>query len=228
MIERTVLELAALCGATLEGDGSRLVIGPASLEEARPDQISFLANPRYRSQLAETLAGAVLLGIDVECPRPDLTLLRCEDPNRAFTDVVRAFAADAPRPAAGAHPLAAIDPTARIGEGVHVGPHAVVGAEAVLGRGVIVHGTAAVGAGVQVGDETELHPGAVLYPGVRVGCRCLLHAGAVVGADGFGFEPGPGGWTKIPQCGTVELGDDVEIGAGTTCLLYTSPSPRDS
>ena len=210
---RSLSELAELCQATLEGEGDRRVSGPAGLAEAGPEHISFLANPKYADQLGATRAGAVIVARDLEVKRDDLNLLRCDQPNTAFTAVIEAFASAEPRPAYGRSESAWIDPSAELGEGVQLAPGSFVGARARIGARTVLHPGAYVGPECTVGADCELHPAVVLYSRVVLGDRCLLHAGAVVGADGFGFEPTPNGWTKVPQCGTVEVGDDVELGA---------------
>ena len=216
MITRTVSELAELCGATLEGDGDRTVTGPATLSEATPEEISFLGNPLYEQELESTRAAAVVIGTDVRPARTDLVLLRCADPNRAFTRVVEAFQADEARVEPGVHDTAVLAADVELGQGVSIGAQSCLGAGAVLEDGVVLHPRVTVGAGARIGTGTVVHPGVVLYPKVRVGARCILHAGCVVGSDGFGFEPTADGWEKVPQCGTVEVGDDVEIGANST------------
>lgn len=216
MPELTVRELADLCGAELDGDGDRVIVGPASLLLAGPREVSFLAHPKYERQLAETSAGAVLVSADVVSSRADLTVLRCADPGSAFSRVVEAFAEPSPRPPAGVHPAAWVDPTAELADDASVGPLCCVGPGARIGAGAVLHAGVHVGAGASVGGATVLHPGVVLYPRVAVGSRCLLHGGTVVGADGFGFEPSADGWVKVPQCGTVVIEDEVEIGAGCT------------
>jgi UDP-3-O-[3-hydroxymyristoyl] glucosamine N-acyltransferase len=105
---------------------------------------------------------------------------------------------------------AAIDPSACIEAGAVVGAHASVGPGARIGAGAVV------GAGAVIGAGTRLHPRAVVLDGCRLGERCIVHSGAVIGADGFGFAPLDGRWVKIPQVGTVVIGNDVEIGANTT------------
>lgn len=212
-MKRSLSELAELCQATLEGEGGHCVSGPAGLAEAGPEHISFLANPKYADQLGATRAGAVIVARDQEIERDDLNLLRCDQPNAAFTAVIETFAAEEPRPAYGRAASAWVDPSAEVGEDVQLAPGAFVGARARIGARTVLHPGAYVGPECVVGADCELHPAVVLYPRVVLGDRCLLHAGAVVGADGFGFEPTPSGWTKVPQCGTVELGDDVELGA---------------
>lgn len=212
---RTLQEIAQHCGAALEGDGSRSIQGPADLGSAGATQVSFLANPRYAPLLEKTRAAGVLVGREVECSRADLALLRVDDPNQAFTAVVSLFAEPELAPEPGAHPSSVVHPSARLGQGVSIGPLCTVGAEAQLADGVVLHAGVHVGDRAQVGAGSELHPGVVLYSRVILGRRCIVHAGAVIGADGFGFEPTPEGWAKIPQCGTVRVGDDVEIGANS-------------
>jgi len=216
MIQRTASELAELCDAVLEGDGAVVLVGPASLAEARSDQVSFLRSGRGLDELEATAAGAVLIPRDLRPRRRDLALLRCEDPSRAFTRVVEAFRPPGRRPVPGVHPGAIVDPSAELQPEVSVGAACVVGAQAVLGRGAVLHPGVVVGPGAVVGPGCELFPAVVLYEGVRLGRDCIVHAGTVIGSDGFGFDPGPGGWEKVPQCGTVVVGDEVEFGANCT------------
>jgi UDP-3-O-[3-hydroxymyristoyl] glucosamine N-acyltransferase len=213
MIQRTASELAELCEAVLEGDGTRVLVGPAALADARADQVSFVRSARHAREFETTRAGAVIVPFDLQAGRRDLALLRCHDPSRAFSRVVEAFRHPVPRPPAGIHPTAVVEPSARVGLGASVGPLCFVGAGAELGERAVLHAGVKLGPRVRVGAESVLHPGVVLYDGVELGRRCLVHAGTVIGADGFGFEPTQAGWEKVPQCGTVVIGDDVEIGA---------------
>lgn len=213
MIQRTALELAELCQAVLEGDGARILVGPAALSEAREDQVSFVRSARHTVEFEATRAGAVIVPLDLDVRRSDLSLLRCANPSRAFSSVVEAFRKPVPKPPTGIHPSAVVASSARLGPGVSVGPLCHVGPGVVLGEEVVLHAGVVLGPGVTVGAGTVLHSGVVLYDGVELGQRCLVHAGTVIGSDGFGFEPSPEGWEKVPQCGTVVVGDDVEIGA---------------
>jgi UDP-3-O-[3-hydroxymyristoyl] glucosamine N-acyltransferase len=213
MHPRTLHELAALCRAELRGDGSRIVVGAARLDEARPDQVSFLTQPKYRDHLATTKAAAVIVGRDVTVARDDLALLLCDDPEAALNEVAVAFAPSVPRQPLGVHPSAVVDPTARLGVGVSVGPFCVLGPGVVVGDGALLHPRVTLGAGVVIGPRGVLHPGVVIYPHSRLGADCVVHAGTVIGSDGFGFRRMPEGWVKTPQVGNVEIGDRVEIGA---------------
>jgi UDP-3-O-[3-hydroxymyristoyl] glucosamine N-acyltransferase len=219
MTTKTLAELSHLCGAELRGDGAGVVEGPAALSEAGPREISFLADMRYRAHFLATRAGAVLVPRGFESPRQDLALLLCQDPNASFTRVVEAFAVPEPAPPAGVHPTAHVDPTAKIDSSASIGPLCCVAAQARIGPRTVLHAAVSIGRGVEIGAGTVLHPSVVCYPGIRIGARCIVHAGAVLGADGYGFEPSPDPseiWRKIPQCGTVLVEDDVEIGANAT------------
>jgi UDP-3-O-[3-hydroxymyristoyl] glucosamine N-acyltransferase len=213
MIRRTASELAELCGAVLEGDGARVIVGPAALGEARPDQVSFVRSARHAREFAATRAGAVLIPLDLAAVRGDLALLRCKDPSRAFSRVVAAFRPQEPKPEPGVHPSAVVEAGARVAQGASVGALCFIGAGAELDAGVVLHAGVCVGAGARIGAGSTLHSGVVLYPGVALGQRCLIHAGTVIGSDGFGFDPSPDGWEKIPHLGWVVVGDDVEVGA---------------
>ncbi|MEQ1891917.1 MAG: UDP-3-O-(3-hydroxymyristoyl)glucosamine N-acyltransferase [Planctomycetota bacterium] len=213
MIQHTAVALAELCGAVLEGDGTRLLVGPASLAEARPDQISFVRSARQAGELAKSSAGAVVVPREIELPVGDRALLRSADPSRAFSRVVEAFRPTLPVPVPGVHPSAVVAPDARIGAGASIGPACHIAAGAEVGERAVLHAGVVLGPFARVGAESVLHPHVVLYDGVVLGQRCLLHAGTVLGSDGFGFEPTREGWEKVPQCGSVIVGDDVEMGA---------------
>lgn len=212
---RTLDELAQLCGADLEGDGTVAIQGPASLADAKPDQVTFLGHPKYVRELDTTGAGGVLVARDLEVDRGGLNLLRVDDPGRAFTAVIAAFV-EAPAPAApGVHPAASVDPGAEVDPTATVGPGCVVESGATVGPRAQLRAQVFVGRGARVGADSLIEPHVALYAGTEVGDRCIIHAGTVLGSDGFGFDPTAEGWVKVPQVGIVRVEDDVEIGANT-------------
>ncbi len=215
MISRTIEELAELCGATVDGDATRSVEGPATLSEASQNEISFLGNPKYRALLNQTRACAVVVGEDEERHREDLTFLRCANPSRAFSEVVQAFRENRAAPQPGVHPTATLAEDVQLGAEVSIGPYCVVAAGTTLAERVVLHAGVTIGAGVSVGAGSILYANATIYDGVTVGADCIFHSGVVIGSDGFGFEPSEQGWVKIPQCGSVTIGDHVEIGANS-------------
>jgi UDP-3-O-[3-hydroxymyristoyl] glucosamine N-acyltransferase len=204
--------LADAIGARLQGTDAE-VSGIAAVDAAGPGQVTFLSNPKYTLQARETKASAIIARQPI--PGAGCAFLLTPDPYLAFARAVEQFHPPV-RLAAGVSAQASVHPTAALGKEVHVGPFAVVAEGAVVGDRVTLYPGAYVGKGAVVGEDSVLHPRVTLYEGVRVGKRVLLHAGCVVGSDGFGFAPTPEGYLKIPQVGTVEIEDDVEIGANTT------------
>ncbi|GAB4367732.1 MAG: UDP-3-O-(3-hydroxymyristoyl)glucosamine N-acyltransferase [Deltaproteobacteria bacterium] len=212
-IEIRLSRLAERIGARLVGEGDAFVRGIAPIESAGPGEITFLANPKYLRFVRETGADAVIAREPVE--GAPTRFLVADNPYLAFARAVEIFH-PATRPAPGISPLAFVHPTARIGSEATVSPFSVVQEGAVVGDRTILHPGVCLGEGVRVGEDCLLHPNVVVYRDVRIGSRVILHAGCVIGSDGFGFAPSEEGYRKIPQVGTVEIGDDVEIGANTT------------
>ncbi len=210
----TLGELAENLDLDLVGDPGVQVTGLATLGSAGPGDVGFLSNKKYKGQLNDTRAAAVILHPDMVelCPTPTLAT---DNPYLAYARLSRLFD-PAPTGPAGVHPAAIVAADANLGEGVSIGPNAVVEAGTEIGAGTVIGANAYVGEGAHVGAQSRLFPGVVLYHGVRLGERCVVHSSTVIGADGFGFAPGPGGWEKIHQIGGVRIGNDVEIGACTT------------
>lgn len=205
-------DLAARIGARLTGEGDAVVTGVAPIEEAGPGQVTFLANPKY-APLARTSAASAIIAKD-RVEGAQAAFLLSDNPYFAFACAVELFHPPERRPA-GISPAASIHPGARLGKDVTVAPFAVVEEGAVVGDRTVLSQGVVVGEGAVVGEDCLLYPHVVLYHGVRVGSRVILHAGCVIGSDGFGFAPSREGYRKIPQVGTVEIADDVEIGANS-------------
>jgi UDP-3-O-[3-hydroxymyristoyl] glucosamine N-acyltransferase len=190
---RSLAEIVARFGGDLRGDGRLTVRGLATLEAATPEQLSFLANPKYRGQLAATRAGAVILAPEAAdgCP---VAAIVTPQPYLYFARVSQWLAPALPAP--GIHASAVVEST--LLPSVSVGAHCWIGAD------------------VEIGEGSVLFPGVRIYPGCCIGRRAIIHSGAVIGADGFGFAKDGEAWVKIAQTGRVVIGDDVEIGANTT------------
>jgi UDP-3-O-[3-hydroxymyristoyl] glucosamine N-acyltransferase len=206
-------ELAAAVGGRVDGDAGRRVRRVATLEEAGPDELSFLTNPRYRLALKSSRAGAILVGPGVTVEGRDL--LVAPDPYLALAEILDRMH-QAPRPVLGVSPDARIAPGAAVGAEVAIAAFAVVGGGARIGDRAVVGAGAVIGEGSAIGEDTVLMPRVVLYPGTLVGARCLIHAGVVLGGDGFGFATSAGTHRKVRQLGRVVVEDDVEIGANST------------
>lgn len=202
-------EIAAALGCELIGDGELEIRGVAGLEQAGPDQVTFLANPRYAHKVKHTRAGAILASEPVRGV-PIATLISA-NPYLDFARTLELFYRP-PRPPAGIHPLAAIAPSARIGEGSSIGPFAVVGESVVLGRNAVLYPHVVLYQGAEIGDDFCAHSHAVVREFCRLGNRVTLGNGVVVGGDGYGFaRRADGTHYKIVQSGITVIEDDVEI-----------------
>lgn len=190
----------------------------AALKDARPGDLSFLGNPKYKPEVAATRASVVLLPADFEGePTADQLWLLVENPSAALATLcARLEAALWPRPAAGVHPSAIVDPSAKIDPTATVGPLCVIEAGATIGPRTVLHAQVFIGRAARVGAECWFMSGVHLATETLVGDRVRLHAGVVLGSDGFGYESSTGKHVKIPQIGQVVIDDDVEIGANTT------------
>jgi UDP-3-O-[3-hydroxymyristoyl] glucosamine N-acyltransferase len=213
MAELTAGELADRLQLTIRGDRDRRITTAAVLEDAGPEQLAFIGTPKFFEAGMRSKAGCVIAPPEfpgaegqavIESPQPRahfasaLTLLYPSRPIRS-----------------GIASSAAIDETARIHPSAEIGPHVTIGARAIIAARVRIGAGCSIADDVSIGEETVLHPRVSIYERVTVGARCLIHSGAVIGADGFGFELSAGKYRKVPQVGTVEIGNDVEIGANT-------------
>jgi UDP-3-O-[3-hydroxymyristoyl] glucosamine N-acyltransferase len=198
----------------LVGDPEVRIHGVCTLSPGEPGCLAFLANPRYRSQLAATRAAAVVLG------RKDAAgfsgnALVAPDPYLAFARLAAAFDRGAEF-TPGVHSAAIVAPNVVVPPGCHVGPHAVIEPGASIGSGVYIGAGTVIGAGARIGDASRLEARVVVGERVRIGRRARIGPGAVIGSRGFGLARGPSGWEEVPQLGSVVIGDDVEVGANTT------------
>ncbi len=210
-------DIAARFGLELRGDGTRQIDGVGTLAHAGQGQLGFLANPRYRGQLASTRAAAVVVrAADLDATAvAGPSLLVAADPYLAFARIAALFERhpDAPR---GIHPTAVIAPSARVAATASIGPHCVIEANSVIGDAAVIGAHGFVGPDCEVGAGSRLAARVTLVCRVRLGQRVLIHSGAVLGADGFGLAFDQDHWIKMPQLGGVRIGDDCEIGANTT------------
>jgi UDP-3-O-[3-hydroxymyristoyl] glucosamine N-acyltransferase len=203
-------ELADRLGCTVRGDGAVEVVRVAGIDDSGPGDLTFVANSRYAKRLATTRATAVIVSPETETALPSLL---SANPYLAFARAVAILHPIAPA-APGVHPAAVVDPSAELGEGVHVGPLAVIGARARLGARTVVHPHAVLYPDVTVGADCLIHSGVQVREGCRLGDRVIVQNGAVIGADGFGFARDEAGrYHKIVQRGIVVVEDDVEVGA---------------
>ncbi len=201
-----------------EGTTTEPIRGIASLSSAAPGDISFLGNTKYRASVAQSRASILLLPADYTgAPGPNQVHMIVDNPSAALALLCsRIEQALWPRPKAGIHASAVVAPDARVAATATVGPLCVVESGASVGERAHLQAGVFVGRGATIGDDTWLMAGVVVSTVCTVGRRVRLHPGVVIGADGFGYEFVKGRHEKVPQVGTVEIGDDVEVGANTT------------
>jgi UDP-3-O-[3-hydroxymyristoyl] glucosamine N-acyltransferase len=214
----TLRELAERISAELHGDGKAIVRGCASIESATPEDVTFVANPKYLKHLETTRAGVVIVGGETKCPH-GLNRLVAKNPYFAFREAMVALHGyrvhpDPMEAEDGVSDLACVHPEAALGEGCRIHPFAVVERGAKVGARTVLYPGSYVGQHASVGDDCVLFPNSVVYDHCVLGNRVTLHSSTVVGQDGFGYATHQGAHQKIPQAGIVVIEDDVELGAG--------------
>ncbi|WP_025819971.1 UDP-3-O-(3-hydroxymyristoyl)glucosamine N-acyltransferase [Shewanella marina] len=214
MIQYTLKELSQLLSAEVKGDDTIIISSVATLENATANQVTFLANSKYRNQLEATQAGAVILSPkDAEDYQGNALILK--DPYVGFARIAQLLDST-PKAAYDIHLTAVIDESAKLGEGVAIGANAVISANVIIGDNVQIGAGCFIGEDSIIGSDSLLWANVTVYHNVHFGMKCLVHSGAVIGSDGFGYANERGQWIKIPQTGGVRVGDRVEIGAGAT------------
>ena len=211
-MRKTLGELAEYLGGTVRGNKEHLVNGLAPIESAGPDKVTFLANPKYASKVAETAAGAILM--PPGCEAYGRNVIETPNPYLAFAKLLHLFHTQKPEPR-GVMEKAIVGENVALGENITIHPGAIIGDNVTIGDRTVIHPGAVVYNDVAIGCDTLIHANVVVREKCRIGDRCVLQPGAIVGSDGFGYAPDGAGYYPIPQIGVVVLEDDVEIGANT-------------
>jgi len=213
-MQKTLKEIAKLIDGEVIGDGEILISGASGIREAAEGDITFLANSKYSSLMDKTRAAAIITSTDAQNTAKPVILT--QNPSLAFIKIISLFTPDD-----AGHP-SGIDYTAVIGKNVSLGKDVTIGAYSVIADNVTLEDNVIIYAGCYIGHHTKIGAQTLIYPHVSIrerisiGRRVIIHSGAVVGSDGFGFATIKGAHHKIPQVGTVEIHDDVEIGANVT------------
>lgn len=209
-------ELAQEISCVIEaGDPELEITSAAGLDIAGPNDISFLANPKYTPQVKETRAGAVILNEDVDAGRDDICVLRAKDAYVAYTLALRSFFPE-PSVKAGINNSAVIDPSAKVSENAEIHANVVIGKGCVIESGVKIFPNVTIYDGVKIGRDTIIHSGVAVRENCEIGERCIIQNNSTIGSHGFGYaRTHDKKWLKIPQVGRVVLENDVEIGANT-------------
>jgi len=207
-------DLACRLGGTLKGDPHVQIRGMADLEHAGADELSFLTDERYIPLLERCRAAALIVSPSHE--HLDFPLIVCGNPHVAMARASQLFA-EPPHLASGVHPSAHVEEDAILAEGVSIGPLAHIGSGCSIGTNARIYGGAYLGRNVHIGADCLIYPAVTILDGCTIGSRVILHSGVVIGGDGFGYaQDEEGHHVKIPQIGTVQIDDDVEIGANST------------
>jgi len=212
-MKKKLKELAEVVGGTVIGDDEVEISGVAAIEAAQTGEITFIANPKFFPMLAGTKASAVI--VSKEIPSSPKPLLCINNPYLAFAKILTLFSQKPYQPG-GIDPNARISPTAQLGHDLTLHPFISIGDRCRIGDRVTIYSGAYVGEDSTIGEDSILYPNVSIYPGTIIGKRVILHSGVVIGADGFGYVKDGKKNVKIPQTGSVEIEDDVEIGANTT------------
>jgi UDP-3-O-[3-hydroxymyristoyl] glucosamine N-acyltransferase len=200
--------LADQLGCSIHGNGDVEITGVAGMEQAGPEQLTFLANPKYAHKVKNTRAAAILVTAPLDLP---IASVLSKNPYLDFARALEFFYAP-PRPATGVHPLAFVDASATVGENASIGPFAFIGRNARIGKNAVIHPHVVIYEGAQIGDDFYAHSHAAVREFCRVGNRVILQNSVVVGGDGYGFaKRSDGTHYKIVQSGVTVIEDDVEI-----------------
>lgn len=213
-------ELAELLGGSLRGPPDLTLTGIAAIESGGPGDLTFIRTQQFAKLWADSRCSAALVsqGVDIPDPDPSRAIIDVPDADIAFAAILDRIDPGVHTPAVGVHPTSTVDPAASVHPSARIGPNCTVGPHADIAESATLIANVHVGARSAIGTESVLHPGVVVGDRCRIGKRCIVHPNAVVGSDGFGFIPPTDDQPaiRIPQIGTVVIGDDCEIGAGST------------
>ncbi|HIJ73874.1 MAG TPA: UDP-3-O-(3-hydroxymyristoyl)glucosamine N-acyltransferase, partial [Candidatus Hydrogenedentes bacterium] len=209
-MKKRVHEIAELVDGTVVGDGDVEITGVNRIQRAERGDLTFMVGDAYARFIESTQASAIMVPRGFS--QGTKPLIQVADPYAAFVEVLEIIKKDIERHPSSIHPSAVIGENVVMGDNVALGPYVCIADDCQIGDGVILYAGVYVGHSSRVGDNTIIHANATVRERVVIGARCLIHSGAIIGGDGFGFEFRGGAQQKIPQVGTVVLGDDVEVG----------------
>lgn len=213
-MRKTLKEIAELIGGEVIGDAGTVITGVAGIKEAREGDITFVANSKYLPLINETRASAVITSKDTSAAvRP---IIRTENPSLAFAKIVSIISPCELKHPEGIHPSAILGRNVLLGAGAAIGPYTVIEDDVSIGDKTIIYANCYVGHNTRIGNNALIYSNVSIRERTTIGSRVIIHSGTVIGSDGFGFATIDGRHHKIPQIGTVEIADDVEIGANVT------------
>lgn len=214
----TAQQVATLVGGRIEGNEQATVHNIAKIEDGKPGDLCFIANPKYEDYLYQTEASVVLVNETLALKESvQATLIRVKDAYASFALILQTYQEiTAPKPKTGIESPSFIDPTSKVADDIYLGAFSYVGAQSSIGSGTRIHANCNIGNQVSIGAHCIIYPGVTIYNGCNIGDHVIIHSGTVIGSDGFGFAFEQGSFKKIPQLGNVVIENDVEIGANCT------------
>ena len=213
-MNKTLSEIAKLIDGKVIGNGDTLITGISGIKEATEGDITFLANSKYSSLMDKTRAAAIITSADAQKTAKPIILT--ENPSLAFAKIISMFMPDDAGHPEGIDYTVVMGKNVTLGKDVAIGPYVVIGDNVSIGDKSIIYAGCFIGHHTKIGSQTLIYPHVSIREHISIGNRVIIHAGAVIGSDGFGFATIKGAHHKIPQVGTVEIADDVEIGANVT------------
>ena len=218
MKQYTTEQINQAVNGTLDGSPTIMITGVEQISEATTNQLTFIREKKYIKLWDQSRASAAIVNnvLDVE-PGKNRALFRVADADLAMALVLQLFEPEPPKCEPGIHPTAVVDPTAKIGEGTTIGAGCYIGFRVVIGTDTTIYPNVTVLDDSSIGNQTIIWSGTVIRERCRIGNNCIIHPNVTIGSDGFGYRPSPDGRSlvKIPQIGTVRIGNSVEIGAGS-------------
>jgi len=213
-MRKTLREIAEFLEGEVVGNEDIVITGVSGIKEAVEGDITFVANPKYFPLIENTRASAIITSRDIEsASRP---IVRTQNPSYAFAKVVSLILPQEIKHPRGIHQTAILGRNVSLGRNIGVGPYVVIGDDVSIQDETIIYSGCFIGHDSRIGSSTLIYPNVSIREYVTIGNRVIIHSGTVIGSDGFGFATVEGLHQKIPQIGTVEIGDDVEIGANVT------------
>ncbi len=216
-MEFTAKQLAEVLNGTVDGNPSEKVKSFAKIEQGKPGQLCFFANPKYEQYVYTSKASVLLVNADF-VPKQEVgpTMIRVENAYSALADLLK-YVSDQKKSYRRHRGRCRIACSAKLGKRVHVGDYVTIGKKCEIGTCTRILNNVTIGENVRIGSYCIIYPGVHIFPGTVIGDRVILHSGCVIGDDGFGNAPQPdGSWRKIEHVGNVVIGNDVEVGSNTT------------
>ncbi len=213
-MEFTIKQINEIIGGKVLGDENLIITGVSSIENSDEGDISFIKNEKLVSKVLETKASAVVSHRPIEETKK--TLIIVDNPFLAFIKLLKVVSDKKQQQPRTIHPSATISKDSSIGNDISIGANVVIGRNTQIGNNVTIYPNTFIGTNCKIGDDTIIYPNVTIREEVTIGKRVIIQSGASIGDDGFGYLQIKGKHVKIPQVGTIEIGDDVAIGSNVT------------